>query len=40
MSTEAAFTKLMWALSSATDFKEVEKLFYKRIADDILTYNL
>ena len=40
MSTESAFTKLMWVLSSKVDFKEAEKLFYKRIANDILMYNI
>lgn len=40
MSTEAAFTKLMWVLSENPNFEKAKKLFYKRIADDILTYNI
>lgn len=40
MSTEAAFTKLMWVLAENPDFKNAEKLFYKKIANDILAYNM
>lgn len=40
MSTEAAFAKLMWVLSETNNFKDAEKLFYKKIANDVLTYNV
>lgn len=40
MSTESAFAKLMWVLASDVDFETAEKMFYKRISEDILIYNM
>lgn len=37
MTTEAAVAKLMWILGQTTDQKEVEKMFYTPVANDILT---
>jgi L-asparaginase len=36
MTTEAAFTKMMWVLGMAFERSEVEKLFYTPISNDIL----
>lgn len=36
MTTEAAFTKLMWVLAQTQDFAKAEELFYETICHDIL----
>jgi L-asparaginase len=38
MTLEAAVTKLMWILAQTKDRQEVERLFYKTIAHDMLLY--
>lgn len=36
MTTEAVITKLMWILAYTSDIKEIKKLFYQTISNDIL----
>ena len=36
MTTEAAFTKLMWILGQTGDFTKAENMFYETIYHDIL----
>jgi len=37
MTSEAAFAKLMWALGQSDDFDTIEKLFYTRVHNDLLS---
>ncbi len=36
MTTESAYSKLMWIMGQTTDFEEIKRLFYTSVAQDIL----